>query len=136
VQPSPAKELTGYIKITGEPRRQTSKRCSSAAIRFEGAGNPWRFGAVPPKRENAVNRILLLGAGFSRNWGGRLASEVRSDLQTALHGNRRLSVLLQQRDFKSVLGVLQGEFARQPNSENQQLLSAMQETVSMFVVHP
>jgi hypothetical protein len=85
---------------------------------------------VPPKRESAVNRILLLGAGFSRNWGGRLASEVRSDLQTALHGNQRLSILLQQRDFESVLGMLQGEYDRQPNGENQQLLSAMQDAVS------
>lgn len=77
-----------------------------------------------------MNRILLLGAGFSRNWGGRLASEVRSDLQTALHGNQRLSMLLQQRDFESVLGMLQSEYERQPNAENQQLLSAMQGAVS------
>ena len=77
-----------------------------------------------------MNRILLLGAGFSRNWGGRLASEVRSDLQTALHDNHRLSMLLQQRDFESVLGLLQGEYDREPNPENQQLLGAMQGAVS------
>jgi len=77
-----------------------------------------------------VNRILLLGAGFSRNWGGRLASEVRSDLQTALHGDQYLSRLLQQRDFESVLGMLQGEYDRQPSAENQQRLGAMQSAVS------
>jgi hypothetical protein len=82
------------------------------------------------KRESAVNRILLLGAGFSFNWGGRLAAEVRSDLQTALHGDQYLSRLVQQRDFESVLGMLQGEYDRQPNAENEQRLRKMQSAVS------
>lgn len=82
-----------------------------------------------------MNRILLLGAGFSRNWGGRLASEVRSDLQTALHGDQYLSRMVQQRDFESVLGTLQGEYDRQASGENELRLRTMQDVVTEVFGH-
>ena len=50
-----------------------------------------------------MNCILLLGAGFSRNWGGRLATEVRAELQSVLHADRYLARPVQQRDFETAL---------------------------------
>ena len=62
----------------------------------------------------AVNCILLLGAGFSRNWNGRLASEMRAELQTMLGGDAQLLALLQRNDFETVVAMVQGEYDRSP----------------------
>jgi hypothetical protein len=77
-----------------------------------------------------MNNILLLGAGFSRNWGGRLASEVRSDLQAQLLGEPYISRLLQQHDFESVISVVQAEFGQKPNELTEGRLRATQAAVN------
>ena len=53
-----------------------------------------------------MNCILLLGAGFSRNWGGRLATEVRAELQSVLRADQYLARLIQQRDFETALSIV------------------------------
>jgi hypothetical protein len=67
-----------------------------------------------------VNCILLLGAGFSRNWGGRLATEVRAELQSVLRTDQYLARLVQQRDFETALSIVQGNMTSEslprPNS--------------------
>ena len=50
--------------------------------------------------------IMLLGAGFSKNWGGRLASEVWADVFTNgnLQGRERVrKALLKERSFEIVM---------------------------------
>jgi hypothetical protein len=76
-----------------------------------------------------MNCILLLGAGFSRNWNGRLASEVRSELSTRLQGDQHLVRLLQRHDFETVVGIVQAEFERTPNPEMTARLHRMQDAV-------
>jgi len=76
-----------------------------------------------------MNCILLLGAGFSRNWSGRLASEIRSDLQAALHSDSHLLRLLQRHDFETVISMVQGDFDRTPNEETRQRLHRAQDAV-------
>jgi hypothetical protein len=55
-------------------------------------------------------RTILTGAGWTRNWGGRLAEELWQDLvgHTAVHNNPRLrELLLRERSFEGALGKLQ-----------------------------
>jgi hypothetical protein len=40
-----------------------------------------------------VKFVLLVGAGFSRNWGGWLASEVNGHLPTSISTRRRVNSL-------------------------------------------
>jgi hypothetical protein len=91
-----------------------------------------------------MNCILLLGAGFSRNWNGRLASEVRSELQTRLHGDQHLQRLLQNNDFETIVAMVQADFERTPNPETTARLHRVQDAVKavfhsmndMFVRRP
>jgi SIR2-like domain len=91
-----------------------------------------------------MNCILLLGAGFSRNWKGRLASEVRSELQTRLHDDPYLQRLLQRNDFETVVAKVQADFGRTPNPETTARLHRVQDAVKavfhsmndMFVRRP
>src|SRR6266446_3998281 len=76
-----------------------------------------------------MNCILLLGAGFSRNWNGRLASEVRSELQTRLHGDQHLQRVLQSSDFETVVTLVQAEVERTPNPETAGRLHRVQDAV-------
>jgi hypothetical protein len=75
------------------------------------------------------NHVLLLGAGFSRNWNGRLASEVRSELQARLHDDPLLQRLLQRNDFEAVVAMVQADFDRTPNNETRARLHRVQEAV-------
>jgi hypothetical protein len=77
-----------------------------------------------------MNNLLLLGAGFSRNWNGRLASEVRSDLQTRLQGDAYVSRLLQRHDFETVLAMVQAEFVQKQNAEAEARLRATQTAIN------
>jgi SIR2-like domain len=77
-----------------------------------------------------MNNLLLLGAGFSRNWNGRLASEVRSDLQTRLQGDAYVSRLLQRHDFETVLAMVQAEFVQKQNAEGEARLRATQTAIN------
>jgi SIR2-like domain len=76
-----------------------------------------------------MNNMLLLGAGFSRNWNGRLASEVRSDLQTQLKSDPYISQLLQKHDFETVLSMVQAEFGQKPDGLTEGRLRATQAAV-------
>ncbi len=80
--------------------------------------------------------ILLLGAGFSRNWGGWLASEAFEymlgigdlDAQTR-------KVLWDYKDrggFEDALAFLQNEFTRRGTSDAERRLEVMQEAVSQM----
>jgi SIR2-like domain len=64
-----------------------------------------------------MTNLLLLGAGFSRNWGGWLANEVRSDIAMRLEGDQYLSEILNQHDsFEDALQQVQVEFVTSRNS--------------------
>jgi hypothetical protein len=56
------------------------------------------------------NVILLLGAGFSKNWDGPLATEVTAHLMSRLQGDAYLCDLLNRMNFEDVLSQLQTEF--------------------------
>jgi hypothetical protein len=60
------------------------------------------------------NTILLLGAGFSYNWNGRLASEVTNDLMSHLQGDDYLLYLLHRENFEDALSMLQGDYPLVP----------------------
>ena len=77
-----------------------------------------------------MNCILLLGAGFSRNWGGRLATEVRAELQSVLRTDQYLARLVQQRDFETALSIVQGEYDQRKSPETQQRLRTMENAIS------
>lgn len=56
-------------------------------------------------------RTILTGAGWTRNWGGRLASEVWQDLMSnpAIQDHASIrELMLEEGSFESVLGRLQG----------------------------
>src|SRR5262245_9328032 len=47
---------------------------------------------------------LLIGAGFTRNWGGPLSEEVTGSLLGDLHDDRELAAKLRKEPFESVFG--------------------------------
>jgi hypothetical protein len=62
--------------------------------------------------ENFSKRTILTGAGWTRNWGGRLAAEVWQDLlgHRAIQQNPRLrELLLREQSFETALGLVQAE---------------------------
>jgi hypothetical protein len=73
--------------------------------RFRVATNGPALSARPfPIAEETMtmNCVLLTGAGFSKNWGGRLAREVTNDLMSRLQGNQHLLQLLNRANFEDV----------------------------------
>lgn len=63
-------------------------------------------------------RVLLLGAGFSRNWGGWLASEVMGELCGRLADDGYLLQLLRKTpNFETVYGQVRQEATRNPPSD-------------------
>lgn len=86
-----------------------------------------------------MKHVLLLGAGFSRNWGGWLASEVNGHLPTSpgIRANTHvLEVLKRTADycgFEAALSELQEVYAKTPTDENRHHLNCLQEaTLAMF----
>ena len=77
-----------------------------------------------------MNCIALLAAGFSRNWNGRLAEEIRSELSTRLRDDRYVVQLLQRNDFETVVGMVQAEFERSPNPGTTARFHRVQEAVN------
>jgi hypothetical protein len=84
-----------------------------------------------------MTHLLLLGAGFSRNWGGWLASEVFEYLlgcqEIAAHPMLRAALWRHQHSggFESALEEIQAEFAKDPSVKPQ--LDALQQAVlTMF----
>ena len=55
-------------------------------------------------------RFLLLGAGFSRNWGGWFASEVADDLLWRLRAQPQLCEILVDRGFEDAIHEIQTRF--------------------------
>lgn len=59
-----------------------------------------------------MNAVLLTGAGFSYNWGGRLAREINTTVALRLQGNAVLEELLHRNpNFEEALTELQNEAA-------------------------
>jgi hypothetical protein len=57
-----------------------------------------------------ANVILLLGAGFSKNWNGPLANELSAHLMSLLQSDAHVCDLLNVMNFEDVLSQLQTEF--------------------------
>ena len=77
----------------------------------------------------ATNKVLLLGAGFSKNWGGWLAGEVYSELlvKPQLRDNPDLKALLQhhqreEQGFESALMALEEQYHRSGLAEDKERL--------------
>jgi hypothetical protein len=76
------------------------------------------------------NTILLLGAGFSYNWNGRLVSEVTNDLMSHLQGDDFLLDLLHRQNFEDALSLLQRDYRASGKPEDQRRLRAFQVALS------
>jgi hypothetical protein len=76
------------------------------------------------------NAILLLGAGFSRNWGGLVASQVTSDLMGRLQNDARAVSMLNRMNFEDALAQLQGEFLHGRTVESETRLVSFQNALS------
>ena len=73
-------------------------------------------------------RVLLLGAGFSRNWGGWLASEVMGELCGRLSDDAYLLQLVRKKsNFEVVYGQVRQEAAR--NSESKERLRRLDSAI-------
>src|SRR6266566_6264859 len=60
----------------------------------------------------AMNSILLTGAGFSANWGGRLAREVNTAVSRRVADDANLAALLHRNpNFEEALAELQNAAA-------------------------
>jgi hypothetical protein len=86
-----------------------------------------------------MKRVLLIGAGFSRNWGGWLASEVNGHLPTSSrlrsdpHAVDVLRRTANSGGFEAALAEIQDEYAKNPTSENLAHLKNLQDAVqTMF----
>ena len=87
-----------------------------------------------------TNKVLLLGAGFSRNWGGWLATEVFSDLllRKQIKSDLALKQLLldhqRKQGFESALDELQHRWARTRSPSDKAQLDGLQAgIVEMFM---
>ncbi len=74
-------------------------------------------------------RILLIGAGFSRNWDGWLASEIMGKIQSDLHADAELAHLLRNGDYESALSVVQSDYISNQSSANEVKLEHLQNAV-------
>jgi hypothetical protein len=74
--------------------------------------------------------LLLLGAGFTRNWGGWLAGELADDLISRFAENRDLCKrLIDNPNFEEVLGDLQREWRRHQQPAHRERLDAMENAI-------
>jgi len=76
------------------------------------------------------NTILLLGAGFSKNWDGLVSSQVTSDLMGRLQNDAHVVGLLNRVNFEDALAQLQAEYLRSRTAENETRLMAFQGALS------
>jgi hypothetical protein len=72
------------------------------------------------------NTVLLLGAGFSKNWGGLVASQVGYDLMARLQGNAQLTAMLNRTNFEDTLTLFQGAYLNQRAPEYEERLILFQ----------
>jgi len=76
---------------------------------------------------DSVNHVLLLGAGFSRNWKGWLATEIMEDLLGRLSENAELSNLLRRvSSFEEALSQVQTEYKSQQSAAAKGRLDRLQ----------
>src|ERR1017187_1633203 len=86
-----------------------------------------------------MHYILLLGAGFSRNWGGWLASEAFEYLlgtPEILRNPHLLSLLWRSQrtgGFENALAAVQADFIRDPEVNKNNLLDIQSAVARMFV---
>lgn len=81
-------------------------------------------------RASTMNHVLLLGAGFSRNWNGWLAAELADDLISRLAGDPELCRrLVANPNFEEVLGDLQRDWQQHQQQPQRQKLDAMQAAI-------
>ncbi len=76
------------------------------------------------------NTVLLLGAGFSKNWHGALAADVTSHLMSRFQSDAHLLALLNKQNFEDVLARIQGDYLRSRTVEHEARLTAFQAEVS------
>jgi hypothetical protein len=78
-----------------------------------------------------MSRVALLGAGFSRNWDGWLANEIKAKLCARLHGDAELGNLLTQSpdNFEDVLSRVQNEFKSQQSAASKARLDRLQNAI-------
>lgn len=78
-----------------------------------------------------TNHVLLLGAGFSRNWDGYLATEIIDDLHGRLSNNIYLSEVLRKsgNNFEDALTQIQLEAAQKKSTESIENLSELQGSI-------
>src|SRR5260370_2533259 len=83
-----------------------------------------------------MNHILLLGAGFSSNWGGPLASDVFDWLlqRPEISGDAYLKQMLwndrNAGGFENTLSQVQSDYLRSPNAENGARLGCFQAAIN------
>jgi hypothetical protein len=83
-----------------------------------------------------MKHILLLGAGFSSNWGGPLASDIFDWLlqRPEISGDAYLKQMLwndrNAGGFENTLSQLQSDFLRSPNTENTARLERFQTAIN------
>src|SRR5438874_4012487 len=75
-------------------------------------------------------RLLLLGAGFSRNWNGWLADEVMGKILARLAADEELHLLLSRStNFEDAISQVQQQFRSSPTPANKSRLDRMQAAV-------
>jgi len=76
------------------------------------------------------NAILLLGAGFSKNWNRLIASEVTNDLMAQLQNDANLLALLHRLNFEDALAQVQSDYLHSRTAETEARLTAFQAALS------
>lgn len=77
-----------------------------------------------------MNSVLLTGAGFSYNWGGRLAREFNTAVAMRVQGHPELADLLRRNpNFEEALAELQNECATSARSEARQRLDELESAI-------
>ncbi|SAL53809.1 hypothetical protein AWB70_04522 [Caballeronia cordobensis] len=77
-----------------------------------------------------IAHLLLLGAGFTQNWGGWLASELADDLIGRLADDRETCQrLIANPNFEDVLGDLQRDWLQQRRPEHRTRLDALERAI-------
>lgn len=77
-----------------------------------------------------MNHVLLLGAGFSRNWNGWLAEEIIGDLLGRLEEDIRLSNLVRGAGgYEAALSQIQSEYKSQQSVATKEHLDRLQDAI-------
>ena len=99
-----------------------NQRCRLMRLRRRRKGEA--CGAMP------VNAVLLLGAGFSKNWNGLIASQISSDLMSRLQTDAQLIAMLNRLNFEDALTEVQREYLHRRTAESEQRLVLLQNALS------